>query len=138
MLGRRHRDTGAYSRGIVTVTGSGWRDSSPRTPADQLLRRWIRISRRHVSLAFGCGCGMSSHVSGEDFAQDLIDFLRYRHPGLVSHQSLTALMQEAGAAQLAAAAAKEPTEPGAWDVLMSDLERSIAAWERSTGGLRSD
>ncbi len=93
--------------------------------AMQLLGRWTRLSQGHIALGAGCLCGASfGAVQPSDYDQQIVEFLRGRHPGVVSidHSRLDRLLGviAKGGTSL------PPRECGA---LLDDLERSLDSFD---------
>jgi hypothetical protein len=99
----------------------------PAIEAIRLLGRWRNVASGHMVLAAGCSCGAgTAAVRVQDYEQDILGFLRSRHP------------RAAGAADLAAllGAIAKQADPGD-RALLEDLERSIASFEELHRGGRA-
>jgi len=76
---------------VKVTAGKG--DRSVPAFAMQLLGSWNRIGYGHVALSAGCSCGVGvSNLRVQDFEQDILDFLRSRHPLAVGPGSIVELL----------------------------------------------
>ena len=96
----------------------------PSVFALQLLGSWNRLSNGHVALSTGCSCGVAdSQLRVQDFEQDILDFLRSRHPVALPADSIQALLT--GLARNADDRARP---------VLADLARSIDSFEAQHSG----
>lgn len=94
--------------------------SACATRALRLLGRWGALSRAHVSFALGCSCGLGAPATRiTDFEQDLLDYLRSKHP--FEYRSLDALLRGIAGSGAARGAGVQS--------LLSDLERALESFE---------
>jgi len=90
----------------------------------QLLGTWNRMSSGHVALSAGCSCGVAvSNVRVQDFEQDILEFLRGRHPVAVAAISI---------ADLLSGLARTPDD--LTRRLLDDLARSLGSFESQHSG----
>jgi hypothetical protein len=99
----------------------------PKIEALRLLGKWRQLSAGHVLLAAGCSCGVAaSSMPMQSYEQDILGFLRGRHPRAAP---------AAGLAELLAGIARQG---GKADLgLLADLERSLDSFETLHRGKRA-
>lgn len=110
----------------TTPRVSGLLGASPDPPvlALQLLGSWNRLANGHVALSAGCSCGVAdSQLRVQDFEQDILDFLRGRHPVALRADSIQALLTDL------ARHADDHARP-----VLADLARSIDSFETQHSG----
>lgn len=104
--------------------------------AMQLLGKWTRLARGHVSFAMGCSCGAGfGGARVQDFEQDVLDYL---HGKYGSGSAAAAFLRDRAGyvpgkagniTELLRALAKEKTASEEQRSLLSDLERSIDSFD---------
>ncbi len=96
----------------------------PSALALQLLGSWNRLANGHVALSAGCSCGVAdSQLRVQDFEQDILDFLRGRHPVALRADSIQTLLTDL------ARNADDRARP-----VLADLARSIDSFEAQHSG----
>jgi len=99
-------------------------NSSVPVFAMQVLGGWNRIAHGHVALSAGCSCGVGvSNLRVQDFEQDILDFLRSRHPLAVGPGSIAELLATLTRSGNLAAMP-----------LLTDLARSLESFESQHSG----
>jgi hypothetical protein len=86
--------------------------------AVKLLGRWTQLSGRHVPMGAGCSCGPGfASLQLQDFEQQLLDYLRSRHGGIVG-TSMVELLRSLS-----------KTEAPEGKALLRDLARSLDSFD---------
>jgi hypothetical protein len=97
---------------------------APAVLALQLLGSWNRLANGHVALSAGCSCGVAdSQLRVQDFEQDILDFLRVRHPIALRADSIQTLLTDL------ARHADDHARP-----MLADLARSLDSFEAQHSG----
>jgi hypothetical protein len=92
--------------------------------AVQLLGSWNRLANGHVALSAGCSCGVAdSQLRVQDFEQDILDFLRGRHPIALRADRIQTLLTDL------ARHADDRARP-----VLVDLARSLDSFEAQHSG----
>jgi len=98
----------------------------PKVEALRLLGKWRQLSAGHVLLAAGCSCGVAaSSVPMQSYEQDILGFLRGRHPRAAP---------AGGIAQLLSVIARQGEKADLG--MLADLERSLDSFESLHRGTR--
>ena len=114
----------AGRRNTPRGSGSPAAGVDPSVLALQLLGNWNRLANGHVALSAGCSCGVAdSPLRVQDFEQDILDFLRGRHPVALRADSIQALLTHL------ARNADDRAQP-----VLADLARSIESFEVQHSG----
>jgi hypothetical protein len=100
-----------------------------RLEAVQLLGKWTRLAQGHVLIGGGnCSCGLGAgSLRIADFEQQILDYLRAKHPAAAKAPSVNALL-----GLLAARPANG--DIGATLSLLSDLNRTLESFDEVHGG----
>lgn len=105
-------------------SGSPAASADPSVLALQLLGSWNRLANGHVALSAGCSCGVAdSPLRVQDFEQDILDFLRGRHPVALRADSIQALLTNL---------ARNADDRA--QLVLADLARSIESFEVQHSG----
>lgn len=106
------------------MDGSDAVSPEPSVLAVQLLGSWNRLANGHVALSAGCSCGVAdSQLRVQDFEQDILDFLRGRHPIALRADSIQTLLTDL------ARHADDRARP-----VLVDLARSLDSFEAQHSG----